>query len=326
MIKPRYLIASDFDGTLFDTSKPSPSGMTVLKAYVQSLDDLFGEGVGNSFFSINRFHGESPSQIIQNVLTMDTPHLIDNAKKLHQEQNGNFQRIIPESQNGVIHWNYENPQVTLSSMLVLKKLGYLLQEIGTRDQLGNPWPLPCDGALDFLRTLQSLREEGVPIDLAIISSGHESFIRKVLDVWNIAQPNILVTEDHVRLRQFPIDPEIKFKPGVFPMALAHFKWLKDQGLPVSEETGSDTRTRIMHIGDTPTKDLVMADGAGIRSNFLYPHTPWESIIKALKTNRHLLDGRPFAEVFGNALNKKEATYTELKMENEQKYSGSKERI
>lgn len=296
MNKPRYLIASDFDGTLFDTSKPSPSGMTVERAYVRSLDDLFGEGTGEHFFSFNGFHGESSSQIIQRVLEINDKQVVDNAKKIHREQNGNFPKIIPESQGGQVPWNAEEPQVTLTSMLVIRKLGYLLQEIGTLDQDGNPWPLPCEGVLGFFRSLRSLREENVPIDFAIISSGHEAFIKKALKVWRIPQPDILVTEDNLRLRKFPQDAEIKFKPGVFSIALAHFQWLKSQGISASRETGSDTRKRIIHIGDNPTKDLVMADRAGIRPNLLFPDTSWTSITEALTTNRGLFDGRPFTEV------------------------------
>ncbi len=296
MNKPRYLIASDFDGTLFDTSKPSPSGMTVQRAYAQSLDDLFGKKTGESFFSINDFHGEAPSQIIQNVLRTRDKSLIDNAKKVHGEQNGNFPRLIPESKDGMILWNPEDPQVTLTSMLVIRKLGYLLQETGTRDQDGNPWPLPCEGVLDFLRTLESLKEKGAPIDLAIISSGHESFIRKALKFWDIPQPDILITEDDVRTRKFPQEAETKFKPGVFPIALAHFVWLRNQGLTFSEEIGLNTRTRIMHIGDNYTKDIVMAEKAGIMSNFLFPATSWMFIAETLTNNKSLLDGRPFEEI------------------------------
>lgn len=293
----RYLIAADFDGTLYDTANPSPTGMTVERAYVQSLDDLFGKGIGEEFFSVNGFHGEAPSQIIQAILSISDKRLIDNAKQMHKEQNGNFPRIIPESQNGTLHWNTEEPRITLTSMLVIRKLHYLLQEIGELDQDNNPWPLPCEGALDFFRSLESFREENVPIDFAIVSSGHESFIRKALKVWNMPQPDILVTEDNLRLRKFPQEAEIKFKPGVFPVALAHFIWLQNQGLTFSKEIGLDTRTRIMHIGDTPTKDLVMADRAGIKSNLLYPSTSWESIAEILTANKDLLDGRPFAEVF-----------------------------
>lgn len=297
MNKPRYLIATDFDGTLFQTSEPSPKGMTVLKAYVQSLDDLFGEGFGKLFFSINEFDGESPSQIVQGVLSMQDKQLVRNAKQIHEDHNGNFPTIIPESQDGTIPWNDENPQTALTSMLVIRKLGYLLQEIGKPDKLGDLWPLPCEGALDFLKTLEDLKGRDVPIDLAIISSGHESFIKKTLGAWNIPSPDILVTEDSVRTRAFPQEAERKFKPGVLPVALAHFQWLKNQGILASRENGYDTRTRIMHIGDNPTKDLVMASRAGVKSNFLYPATPWMSIIKALTTNRESLDGRPFDEIF-----------------------------
>lgn len=315
MNKPRYLIATDFDGTLFQTSEPSPKGMTVLKAYVQSLDDLFGEGFGKLFFSINEFNGESPSQIVQGVLNIQDKQLVHNAKQMHEDHNGNFSTIIPESQDGTIPWNDENPQTALTSMLVIRKLGYLLQEIGTRDQHGNPWPLPCEGALDFLKTLEDLKERGVPIDFAIISSGHESFIKKTLGVWDIPSPDILVTEDSVRTRAFPQEAERKFKPGVFPVALAHFIWLQNQGLTFSKEIGFDTRTRIMHIGDNPTKDLVMAQRAGIESNFLYPSTSWQYITKTLISNRNLFDGRPFSEIFKDRKNGLEMAH-----------SGAKERL
>ena len=309
MNSPRYLIASDFDDTLFRTSEPGPSGMTVQKAYTQGLDDLFGEEVGERFFATYGFHGEAPSQIIQAVLDMSNGHLINNAKRVHQKQNGDFPKIIPESQEGTVLWNDENPQTTLTSMLIIRKLAYLLREIGAHDQNDKPWPLPCEGALYFLRSLELLKEKGVPIDFAIISSGHESFIRKSLGVWIVPQPDILVTDDHVRLRQFPKEAEHKFKPGVFPVALAHFQWIKKQGLSASRETGCDTRARIMHIGDNPTKDLVMADKAGIKSNLLYPFTPWESVTNALIANGDFFDGRPIAEILKLQSVKAEGSYS-----------------
>lgn len=234
--------------------------------------------------------------MIQRVLEINDKQIVDNAKKIHREQNGNFPKIILESQDGQVPWNAKEPQVTLTSMLVIRKLGYLLQEIGALDKDGNPWPLPFEGVLDFFRSLGSLRKENVPIDFAIVSSGHEAFIKRALEVWGMPQPDILVTEDSLRLRRFPQEAEIKFKPGVFPIALAHFQWLKSQGISASRETGSDTRTRIMHIGDNPTKDLVMADRAGISPNLLFPTTSWTSIAKALTTNRGLFDGRPFAAI------------------------------
>lgn len=301
----RYLIVSDFDDTLFRTSEPSPTGMTVQKAYIQSFDDIFGKGTGELFFSINGFHGEGPSQIIKTLLNTRGQSLIDNASQVHREQNGNFPRIIPESQDGKIKWHNERPEMTLTPMLIIQKLSYLLREIGTLNKNGKPWPLPCEGVLDFFQSLDSLKKEGVPIDFAIVSSGHESFIKRVLDAWNLPQPDILVTEDDLRLREFPKEAEIKFKPGVFPVALAHFAWLRNQGLTFSKEIGLNTRTRIMHIGDTPTKDLVMADRAGIASNFLYPSTSWEAIIEALITNKDLLDSRPFSEIFATNRDGKE---------------------
>ena len=186
-------------------------------------------------------------------------------------------------------------------MLIIRKLSYLMGEVGIPDRNGNSWPLPCEGVLNFFYSLGLLKKENAPIDFAIVSSGHESFIRKTLEAWKMPQPDVLVTEDDLRPRKFPQEAEDKFKPGVFPVALAHFLWLKNQGIVFSKEIGLDTKERIIHIGDTPTKDLVMAAMAGIKCNFLYPHTSWEFITKKLTTNKGLLDGRPLVEILGPQL-------------------------
>ena len=148
----RYLILCDFDGTLFKTSDPSPTGMTVQKAYVQSLDDIFGKGTGELFFSGNGFNGEGPSQIIQTFLSTtngDFVHKMQNARRVCKEQNGHFPKIIPESQNGEIQWSDEKPELALTQMLIIRKLSYLMGEVGIPDRNGNSWPLPCEGVLNF---------------------------------------------------------------------------------------------------------------------------------------------------------------------------------
>ena len=73
-------------------------------------------------------------------------------------------------------------QPIYAEALVQFKLELLLKEIG---QVGQDtcWPTPCDTVLDFV---SSLRMQGS--EVAIISSGHEMFIKRCFQMWNRPVP------------------------------------------------------------------------------------------------------------------------------------------
>jgi len=304
----RYLIVSDFDGTAFDTFSPSPTGMNVYKAYQLTLDKIFGNGIGEWFFKLFGLRSRTPSEIITAILEWNKElkeGFIRKGREFFDKEQGKWEPIIPESKDGRLNWSDESPQIALTQMLVLQKLKYLLNEVGEKDTGGEMWPKPCEGLTDFLHILQELQQEGHPLDFAVLSSGHESLIRKSFDIWDLPQPRILVTEDDIRSRKYPEEQERRFKPGSFPLALVHQKWLRDQGVTSDSSsfmrTAMESKQRIMCIGDNIETDLFMAIRANIRG-YLYPHTPWGAIAKLLNQRKDLLDGRPFSEIISESRN------------------------
>lgn len=296
----RYLVATDFDGTLSKTSSPSPSGMDVKRAYSLALDDIFGQGRGEWFFTKFGLDGKTPSEVISLILNCgqnEKEEFVRSAKSFYEKSGGIFEYPIPECVDGKLTWKIDNPETSIIQMLVGQKLQYLLKEVGLKDIEGKVWPPPSEDALMFLETVHRLKTENFPVDFAIISSGHRAFIEKTLNAWSTPQPDVLITEDDIRPRKYPQELGRRFKPGVFPLALAHHEWLMKQGLNENDitRTGKDSKKRIVYIGDDPQKDMLMAQQGRVES-FCHPQTSWKTISTMLLTNKNLLDGRPISEI------------------------------
>lgn len=312
--RPRYLIASDFDETLFRTSALSPNGVNVYSAYRRAIHSIFGEK-GSIALDFGIYTGQTPTQLANDVLNWTKKEdvkklLIESSRGFFVDYKSELAPLIPEA-NGDLQWNQENPLETIAQMVVGLKLGYLIDEIGKTDSKGNVWPQPCDNALEFINTVSCLQAEGVPIDFAVISSGHRLFIRKTLDVWKVPHPDILITDDDIRPRKFPQELERRFKPGQLPLALAHHAWLRAQGLLVDSaklmEAGKDTKKRIVYFGDDMVKDGGMAidgriawgcygDEIKVRSNQFAVFSDWNVVSQALRQNADRFDGRPILDV------------------------------
>lgn len=86
----------------------------------------------------------------------------------------------------------------LGEMLVRLKLELLMDEVGPS------WPLPFAGALEFL---EDLRERDKT--LAIISSGHDAFIRRCFGEWGARCPEIVLSDDDLRPLPDPIEKKTK---------------------------------------------------------------------------------------------------------------------
>ncbi|QQG44463.1 MAG: hypothetical protein HYW86_00920 [Candidatus Roizmanbacteria bacterium] len=302
---PRYLLACDFDGTLFETYNPSPNNISIKKSYELALDAIFGSGIGQRYLRLFGLYSKAPTEIVKELLEWAkyNENWINKARDFFDREGPNIKDLIPEMQNNQLTWDETSPEKTISQILVGQKLRHLLEEIGKSGEDGQIWPQPCEDALIFLRTVDELKKEGVPIDMEIISSGHESFIRRTFDTYQLTQPDILVTEDDVRSRKYPTEMKRRVKPGQFPLALAHFKWLDEQGLidysvdgiSVINEAAS-SKKRIIYFGDSIEKDFLMAKRGNIDSR-LYPFTPWKVISETLVTKKHLLDGQPIEGFF-----------------------------
>lgn len=298
--KPRYLLGCDFDGTLFNTSKTSPHGINVKKAYELALDDIFGVGAGKWILENIGLQNRTPSELISDVLNSNENrrnYLLSQAQA-HYEFTGGSGYLIPEYKDGKLVWDDGNPETTVAQMLVERKLSHLMTEVGVRGNDGKMWPPPCKNALSFLHIAEKLKAEDYPVDLGIISSGHESFIRKTLGIYNVSFTGVLVTEDDIRPKKYPLGNKRRFKPGQHPLALAHYKWLRQQGLTPENglfQKAIESKSRMMYIGDDLFKDVFMAKEGRVEP-YLYTKLTFGILLNDLLKNKGLLDGRPIKEI------------------------------
>jgi len=104
----------------------------------------------------------------------------------------------------------------------------------------------------------------LPIATAIISSGHEAFIKKTFAQWDLSLPDYLISDDDIRGRKYPTDMEKRFKPGLSPFALAYEQWRLDVGSDYSAtDHANEARQHIMYFGDSDSSDRFMAERARV---------------------------------------------------------------
>ena len=101
-------------------------------------------------------------------------------------------------------------------------------------------------------------------------------------------------------RRYPEENERRFKPGLFPLALAHQEWLHKQGLCLSKDDvlGDIKRSkeRMVFIDDNHDAAVAAVLKGKVESR-IYPDTSWESVTKSLIENKNLLQGgRPISEI------------------------------
>ena len=296
----RYLLCIDFDNTLFLTSSPSSNDITVERAYELALDKIFGFG-GSDMVGFLGLQDQTPTGFVSRLLKKGRDHYIGRARDIYEKSlEGKSVKYLPECPDGIIQWDEENPERTLVQLLVEHKLQFLIPEIGLKDENNQIWPPPCNGVPEFLEIVKQLKKQGYPIDLAVISSGHHSFIQRTFDMHGFDQPDILITEDSVRNRRYPEENERRFKPGLFPLALAHQEWLHKQGLCLSKDDvlGDIKRSkeRMVFIDDNHDAAVAAVLKGKVESR-IYPDTSWESVTKSLIENKNLLQGgRPISEI------------------------------
>lgn len=144
---------------------------------------------------------------------------------------------------------------------IQRKLFYLTPEISPE------WPRLNAGVVELF---QDVSKGTLSVDIAIVSSGHDSFISRVFEVNRIA-PKFLITSDILRRRGV----EGKYKPHPYQLAEAHRQWIKARpngeltslGINGFTERGG-LKGNIAYAGDDPVKDGQMAEAARIPFIFM----------------------------------------------------------
>jgi FMN phosphatase YigB (HAD superfamily) len=135
----------------------------------------------------------------------------------------------------------------LVELLVKKKLEYLLKEINQK------WPLPTAGFLEFWQTIM----RDAKIKTAILSSGHEEFIKKSFKAQGIRIPNAMVTDDDIRHREGYPNEWVKPSSRVFDLLMEKF---------FKEELFKE----VIYFGDDPLRDGGLAWNAGVHFGWFNP--------------------------------------------------------
>ncbi len=224
VFKSARLVILDFDRTMANTFVPSPNGIDVARAYILAIKDTFGPRMLQKYIQGGGLKGRDPYGVIQ--------YLMPEASAIEQHM--------------------------AAALLVQAKLDILLNEICVS------WPLPMGGFVRFWRALQLARKEGILLNTAIVSSGHDSFTRKTFETWGIPRPeelDIYVTYDMtLALADSPHQDLIK--PAPFLMDFARKRWCLSFGV-LDLEAAEESKDRIFFIGDDIASDALMVAEAGV---------------------------------------------------------------
>lgn len=316
MVANNYFLVFDFDGTMARTFERSPNGTGVNEAYRLAIKDIFGQTGLGIYDALGGLKNRATSELVSQMLIKNQGDLIRPAKVFFNEKIDGLDLFVPKNKGVPLVWNDDVPEQIIGELLVRQKLRYLMDEVGTQFPDGSIWPRPCEGFIQFWKEIQKLNNEtDRRINMAIVSSGHEKFIKKVFAIWGISSASIVITEDDIRGRKYPTEMERRVKPGQLQLALAHQQWLKQQGLvglDFNLKTAEETKERMIYFGDDPKKDGELAGRSGIVFGWFNPEkkswpteelTPrfdfinWQQITTLLHEGTlHLKEGRPLRDI------------------------------
>ncbi len=311
MEKKKYLFAFDFDGTIARTFEKSPGGIGVNEANARAVRDVFGPEGAAVYEAIGGLKNRAPSELALEIMSNGNRGvMLEHAKEFKASRRLALTQLVPEGK-GISLNDEQLTDPIIGEMLVRQKLSHLLPQIGLLTQSGKPWPEDCAGFTDLYKTIKDINSEGgVRIDTAIISSGHDAFIQATFSAWQQLLPDILVTEDDIRGREYPKEMARRVKPGTFPLALAQHQWAKAQGLSQPREI-LESRNRLLYFGDDSNKDVGMAENSRVMFGWFnpsgkeapYPNgslvfADWAVVARLLNSHvQKMKEGKPVREIF-----------------------------
>ncbi len=152
----------------------------------------------------------------------------------------------------------------LHQQLVATKLEVL------ESQISATWPEPTKGFIEFTAKLRRTQAEQ-PIDDVIISSGHESFIRKTFEkTLGITPPKIILAQEAIQRMAANHDESMPTKPSPKLMVYAYDQWQQSYGQNEQKVIGKHDCERMCYVGDDDEKDGGMARATGVAFYHLVP--------------------------------------------------------
>ncbi len=219
------LFGSDFDGTVAQTFAPSPNGIGVTEAYRLACQKIFGSGF-ELYEEIGPLDSRSPMEVIRALLptSKNGSVLIGKARKFLDSNHESLQGFVPAGKGAGLNWSSEDPHSVITEILVRVRMQLFWDEIGARFPDGRVWPEPCAGFLQFYGALRTFASHcvlrGIRLEFGIVSSGHDRFIERCFDAWQVPRPELMVTDDLMRsplCSHIPPERRIKPQTGSFEM-------------------------------------------------------------------------------------------------------------
>lgn len=229
---PAWLL--DFDGTAFETRTPPMGGMGVPEAYEQAVTEVLGAPALQRYQEAGGLRNRAPSEVVR--------------------------ELFPD---------YELSEVNgLTDQLVVAKLKRLSPQVGMPMGDGGHWPPPCDRFLDFWKSLSEYSDVGLACT-AIVSSGHTELIERIWRFYGLRLPDVIVSDDTMRVLQRP--PEELIKPDPYMLNLA-IQLLREKLGEKARGLSDGLHQDVWYCGDDLRKDGEMARRAGVRFGHFDPES------------------------------------------------------
>lgn len=252
------LLAMDFDGTIARTFEDSPNEVNVEVAYEEAVLEIFGHRALGKYIGSGGLRNRAPIEVAQ--------------------------QLSGESEQSVLN--------ELTDKIVCAKLDVLVGEIGQKFQNGDTWPRPTAGFMEFYDALQR-RDPEDPVDRLIISSGHNSFIRRTHTAWGIFAPSKIISEESMRALGGATDISKLVKPSPALMNIAYNLWRGDNLLDLESSIPEEYRQEILYVGDDPDKDGLLAASSGVGFVLIGKKTSaedWKTVMDCLVVGRTSVRG------------------------------------
>lgn len=253
------LLAKDFDGTVAQTFEKSPNGIGVNETYVLAIESMFGVKAIDEYLEAGGLRNRAPIEVVQELAPDATGDELDQ----------------------------------LLSLFIYTKLSVSMEQIGTRFPDGNVWPRPTTGYLGLRERIEAARDAGLLIDDLVLSSEHESFIRKTYKAWSVGLPTHIIDEETVRQQALGLPIEQLVKPSPVLIDIAHNTWRRGYGLTAVSGHSPSERERIIYIGDDPVKDGELAKSSGVEFVLLEAsrsEAAWGEVAKRLQIGSMAMNG------------------------------------
>ncbi len=264
MQKSIFYPVFDFDGNIAQTFKTAPNIVGVNEACEQAVIALFGLKGEERLKELGGLRNRSPRELIELILEVTHTKyysFVQSAHNYFQMHKDTLSGYVPEGKGYPFAWNKNDAVSIITELFIRVKLDILTKQIGTLLPNGSKWPEPCFGVPAFFEAISNQKKrEPQSIQTAIISSGHDLFIQKVFEMWNIPCPSILLTDDTMRKMQFEEKgkPEKYMKPSPYLLEIVSNEFQKqNNGQPPDKNT-------MFYFGDDLSKDGMLAQNFGIR--------------------------------------------------------------